>query len=108
MNDFMVHLYNTGYSTNVAKSCINLLQTIRAEDNGGKFSTATLNVEVADANDQAPQFVNLPYSFKVKEGLAGITVGTIKAKDEDVGRNSKIFYQVVLLFYFPLLFLQVK
>ena len=27
-------------------------QTIRAEDNGGKFSNATLNVEVGDANDQ--------------------------------------------------------
>jgi protocadherin-15 len=79
------------------------LQTIRAEDNGGKFSTATLNVEVADANDQAPEFVDHPYSFKVKEGLAGITVGTVKAKDEDVGRNAKIFYQVALFDSFILL-----
>jgi protocadherin-15 len=71
-------------------------QTIRAEDNGGKFSTATLNVEVGDSNDQIPEFVDQPYSFKVKEGLAGATVGQVKAKDNDIGRNAKVFYQVRL------------
>jgi len=73
-----------------------LIQTIRAEDNGGKFSTATLNVEVGDANDEIPAFVDEPFTFKVKEGLSGATVGTVKAKDNDIGRNAKIYYSVRL------------
>jgi hypothetical protein len=43
---------------------------------------------------QAPEFVDEPYTFKVKEGLVGATVGQVKAKDGDIGRNAKIFYKV--------------
>ena len=45
---------------------------------------------------QAPEFVDEPYSFKVKEGLVGATVGQVKAKDGDIGRNAKVFYKVTL------------
>ena len=67
---------------------------IRAEDNGGKFTTSTLNVDVGDANDESPVFIDEPFTFKVKEGLAGATVGSVKAEDKDVGRNAKIIYSL--------------
>jgi hypothetical protein len=53
--------------------------------------------QVGDANDESPEFVDEPFTFKVKEGLVGATVGTVKATDNDVGRNAKIFYSVRVL-----------
>ncbi len=41
---------------------------VRAEDNGGKANTATVNVRVLDVNDQPPYFDSTPYSFRVVEG----------------------------------------
>jgi len=52
-------------------------QVVRAEDSGGKFSTAAVNVEVTDVNDSPPTFLGEPYSFRVREGVAGEPVGNL-------------------------------
>lgn len=44
------------------------MQLIKAEDEGGLSSTATVNIRVSDINDKNPEFVDLPYEFSVKEG----------------------------------------
>jgi protocadherin-15 len=69
--------------------------TVKAEDNGGKSNTATVNVHVLDVNDQTPEFVSLPYSFRVVEGQAGAEVGTVEAQDADIGENAVVHYSVV-------------
>ncbi|XP_059470524.1 cadherin-99C isoform X3 [Neocloeon triangulifer] len=67
---------------------------VRAEDSGGLASTATVNIKVSDLNDKNPEFVDLPYEFKVKEGEAGVTVGNVKAVDADEGQNAVVYYSV--------------
>lgn len=67
---------------------------VRAEDPGGKFGTATVNIVVTDINDQNPYFVDLPYSFRVKEGETGASVGKVRAEDNDIGDNALIYYSV--------------
>ncbi|XP_014256144.1 cadherin-99C isoform X2 [Cimex lectularius] len=69
---------------------------IKAEDEGGLSSTATVNIRVSDINDKNPEFVNLPYEFSVKEGLVGIHVGKVKANDADEGINSNVTYSLPL------------
>ena len=41
--------------------------TVRAEDTGGLSSVAQVMVRVLDANDRSPEFIDLPYIFRVKE-----------------------------------------
>ena len=67
---------------------------IRASDNGGKTNTATVNVKVLDVNDQTPEFVNVPYSFRVIEGQGGAIVGTVEAEDEDIDENAIVYYSI--------------
>jgi hypothetical protein len=48
--------------------CLNNMhpfQTIKAEDEGKKGSTAILNIAITDINDQNPEFQNLPYTFRL-------------------------------------------
>jgi protocadherin-15 len=68
--------------------------TVRAEDIGGKYSTATINVVVTDINDSNPKFENEPYSFRVREGESGADVGRVEASDGDSGDNANMFYTV--------------
>jgi len=68
--------------------------TITAEDEGKKASTATVNILVTDVNDQNPEFQNLPYSFRVKEGEIDAFVGRVFAEDKDVAENANISYSV--------------
>ncbi|XP_065342021.1 cadherin-99C isoform X1 [Cloeon dipterum] len=70
------------------------LLTVKAEDSGGLMSTANVDITVSDLNDKNPEFVDLPYEFKVKEGEAGITVGKVKAVDADEGPNAVVYYSV--------------
>lgn len=70
------------------------LQLIKAEDTGGLSSTATVNIKVSDINDKNPEFVGLPYEFKVREGLADTPVGRVMAVDADEGPNAVIYYSV--------------
>ncbi|XP_006563686.2 cadherin-99C isoform X2 [Apis mellifera] len=65
---------------------------IKAEDSGGLFSTATVNIKVTDINDKNPEFVGLPYEFSVKEGEARKLIGRVHAEDADEGINAEITY----------------
>ncbi|KAF6213242.1 hypothetical protein GE061_010959 [Apolygus lucorum] len=67
---------------------------IKAEDEGGLSSTATVNIRVSDINDKNPEFVDLPYEFSVKEGLIGVHVGKVHAIDADEGINANVSYSV--------------
>lgn len=73
---------------------VSLFQLIKAEDEGGLSSTATVNILVSDINDKNPEFVKLPYEFSVAEGIAGKTVGQIKATDADEGINAVVSYSL--------------
>ncbi|XP_065371321.1 cadherin-99C [Calliphora vicina] len=67
---------------------------VKAEDNGGLSSTATVNVKVTDINDKNPEFdeSTLPYVFHVEEGKAKAFVGIVHATDADEGINAEITY----------------
>lgn len=80
------------YETNVILSI--LFQLIKAEDEGGLSSTATVNIVVSDINDKNPEFVDEPYEFSVQEGLAGALVGRVKATDSDEGSNAMVTYSL--------------
>lgn len=69
---------------------------IRAEDNGGLASSATVNIKVTDINDKNPEFdeSSLPYMFSVKEGKSDMIVGTVHATDADEGINAVVTYTI--------------
>ena len=53
--------------------------------------TATVVVDVLDVNDNAPQFLDLPYIFMVSEGSdGGEILGIITATDADTGSNANV------------------
>ncbi|XP_049833037.1 protocadherin-like wing polarity protein stan isoform X1 [Schistocerca gregaria] len=67
--------------------------TVTATDSGGRQDTATVYVNVTDANNYAPVFENAPYSASVFEDAPlGTTVLVISATDGDVGQNAQITY----------------
>lgn len=66
---------------------------VRATDSGGRFDTATVYVNVSDANNFAPVFDNAPYTASVYEDApVGSTVLIVAATDGDVGENAEITY----------------
>lgn len=69
---------------------------IRAEDLGGLYATAVVNIKVLDANDNAPEFdeTTMPYLFSVDEGKLHVIVGTVQAFDMDEGRNAEVVYSL--------------
>ncbi|XP_026273024.1 cadherin-99C [Frankliniella occidentalis] len=67
---------------------------IKAEDTGGLSSTATVNIKVTDINDKNPEFDGLPYVFRVREGDANQTIGSVHASDADEGQNAVVYYSV--------------
>ncbi|KAI5749018.1 hypothetical protein M8J76_003987 [Diaphorina citri] len=67
---------------------------IKAEDEGGLSSTATVNIRVTDINDKNPEFQSLPYEFSVPEGQDGLAVGRVHATDADEGQNAVVYYSV--------------
>lgn len=70
------------------------MQIIKAEDEDGLSSTATVNIKVSDINDKNPEFINLPYDFSVVEGKSGAPVGQVKAIDADEGQNAIVRYSL--------------
>ncbi|KAK7789529.1 hypothetical protein R5R35_000833 [Gryllus longicercus] len=69
--------------------------TVTASDSGGRQDTATVYVNVSDANNFAPVFENAPYSASVFEDAPiGTTVLVISATDGDVGQNALITYSL--------------
>ncbi|XP_066951958.1 cadherin-99C isoform X2 [Macrobrachium rosenbergii] len=67
---------------------------VKAEDPEGLANTATVSITVGDINDQSPEFLGLPYSFRVNEGQENAVVGTVKAEDGDQGVRGEVFYYV--------------
>ncbi|XP_055588402.1 cadherin-99C isoform X2 [Uranotaenia lowii] len=69
---------------------------IRAEDNGGLASSATVNIKVTDINDKNPEFNEnlLPYIFTIDEGRDNVVIGSVQATDADEGMNAEITYTI--------------
>lgn len=69
--------------------------TVTASDFGGRTDTATVYVNISDANNFAPVFENAPYSANVFEDApVGTTVLVVTATDNDVGLNAQITYSL--------------
>lgn len=69
--------------------------TITATDSGGRFDTATVYVNVSDANTHRPIFEHTPYTASVTEDSpVGTTVLVVEASDGDVGENSRLTYSM--------------
>ncbi|KAG8198293.1 hypothetical protein JTE90_021547 [Oedothorax gibbosus] len=67
--------------------------TVTATDAGGRFDTATVHINVTDANTHRPLFEKVPYTASVSEdALIGTTVLVVEASDGDVGENARISY----------------
>ncbi|XP_045034928.1 protocadherin-like wing polarity protein stan isoform X2 [Daphnia magna] len=67
--------------------------TVQASDSGGRSDTATVYLNVSDANTHAPAFEAAPYSATVFEDAPiGTTVLIVAASDGDVGDNARITY----------------
>ncbi|XP_034563595.1 cadherin-related family member 1 [Notolabrus celidotus] len=78
--------------------------TVVAKDGGGKYkgkhqvltSTATITINVIDAQDMPPSFIGTPYFGYVYEvSLPGSEIFTVYAKDGDQGNPNSIHYSVM-------------
>jgi protocadherin-16/23 len=69
-----------------------------AGDKGAPIKTSTpakLTIHVRDVNDEFPVFTET-LSFSTTENLiAGTLIGTVEAKDGDIGKNAEIEYSVI-------------
>ena len=69
--------------------------SVNAVDSGGRFATASVNINVTDSNNHPPNFENTPYIVDVFEDTPiGSTVLMLFASDLDHGRNAKINYRL--------------
>lgn len=60
-----------------------------------RSGTTMLQINVLDANDHSPVFEMNEYEASVKEGVSvGTTVITLKATDQDVGKNAEVEYSI--------------
>ncbi|OWR45133.1 cadherin [Danaus plexippus plexippus] len=60
-----------------------------------RSGTTTLQINVLDCNDHAPIFEMQQYESSVREGASpGTTVLTLKATDQDIGKNSEVEYSI--------------
>lgn len=67
--------------------------SVTATDSGGRSDSATVHINITDANNFAPVFENAPYSASVFEDApVGTTVVVVSATDSDVGVNAQITY----------------
>ncbi|GIY35474.1 protocadherin-like wing polarity protein stan [Caerostris darwini] len=67
--------------------------TVTATDAGGRYDTATVHINVTDANTHRPVFEKVPYTASVSEdAVIGTTVLVVEASDGDVGENARISY----------------
>ena len=58
-----------------------------------RTGTTTLQINVLDANDHAPSFESPEYEASVHESVPiGSSVVSIKATDQDVGKNAEVEY----------------
>ncbi|XP_050681661.1 protocadherin-like wing polarity protein stan isoform X2 [Leptidea sinapis] len=60
-----------------------------------RSGTTTLQINVFDCNDHAPVFEMQQYEASVREGASpGTTVLTLKATDQDIGKNAEVEYSI--------------
>ncbi|XP_042364401.1 cadherin-related family member 1 [Plectropomus leopardus] len=78
--------------------------TVVAKDGGGKYkgkhqvlsSTATMTINVLDAQDMPPSFIGTPYFGYVYEvSVPGSEIFTVYAKDGDQGNPNPIHYSIM-------------
>ncbi|XP_054455392.1 cadherin-related family member 1 [Anoplopoma fimbria] len=78
--------------------------TVVAKDGGGRFkgkhqvltSTATMTINVLDAQDMSPSFIGTPYFGYVYEvSVPGSEIFTVYAKDGDQGNPNAIYYSIM-------------
>uniref|UniRef100_A0A8C6LER4 Cadherin-related family member 1 n=1 Tax=Nothobranchius furzeri TaxID=105023 RepID=A0A8C6LER4_NOTFU len=78
--------------------------TVVAKDGGGKYkgkeqvltSTATVTINVLDAQDMPPTFVGTPYFGYIYEvSVPGSEIYTVYAKDGDQGNPNSIHYSIM-------------
>ncbi|XP_064458342.1 cadherin-99C-like [Ornithodoros turicata] len=67
---------------------------VKAEDKNSLFNVASVHISVTDINDQNPVFVQDSYNFSVEEGKKDAAVGTVQARDEDIGTNGEVYYTI--------------
>lgn len=61
-----------------------------------RTGTTTLQINVLDANDHTPTFESPEYEASVHESVPiGSSVISIKATDQDLGKNSEVEYSIV-------------
>ncbi|XP_067948846.1 protocadherin Fat 4-like [Watersipora subatra] len=69
---------------------------VSAQDGGSPLSrsdSVIVHVKVLDDNDNSPQFSTSLYQFTVQEGKdSGTYIGSVSARDADIGRNSDLMY----------------
>lgn len=71
---------------------------VTASDSGGLSAQTQVNVTVIDVNDHKPTFERSSFNFVVLEGnysKSALKLGTLKASDDDIGKNSQIEYLLV-------------
>ncbi|XP_041103123.1 cadherin-7-like isoform X1 [Polyodon spathula] len=62
---------------------------------GGFSATTTVTVNLADINDNGPQFQQKLYHFSVPESATiGTMIGRIMADDSDIGENAEMNYTI--------------
>ncbi|XP_016338388.1 cadherin-18-like [Sinocyclocheilus anshuiensis] len=62
---------------------------------GGLSGSTTVNISLADVNDNPPRFPQKNYQLYVPESAqVGKAVGKIKANDEDLGVNAEMTYRI--------------
>jgi len=60
-----------------------------------RSGTTTLQVNVLDCNDHSPTFEAEQFEASIREGATvGSTVITLRATDQDIGKNAEIEYGI--------------
>ncbi|XP_028277980.1 protocadherin Fat 3 [Parambassis ranga] len=77
------------------KSTFELVVEVSREDEILRVSRVTVRVQVEDVNDNAPEFVNLPYYAVVQvEAEPGSAIFRVSADDRDYGLNGEVTYSL--------------
>ncbi|KAI4814272.1 hypothetical protein KUCAC02_003474, partial [Chaenocephalus aceratus] len=77
------------------KDSYELVVEVRREDEIVKVARVTVQVQVEDVNDNAPEFVNLPYYAAVQvEAEPGSAIFRVSATDSDYGVNGEVTYSL--------------
>ncbi|XP_045406966.1 protocadherin alpha-13 isoform X3 [Lemur catta] len=79
-----------------SKSDYQLVVTVRDGGSPSLWATASVSVEVADVNDNAPVFPQPEYTVFVKENNPpGCHIFTVSARDADTQENARVSYSLV-------------